>query len=116
MANALTTRRRFLQVAAAAAALGPQAVGARLTRGSMRIGIIGSGQQGGAIGLLWAKAGHEILFSSRHPEELAELVQRAGRRTRAGLPNEAATFGEVVLIAVPYGALPQVGQDHAALM
>jgi hypothetical protein len=88
----------------------------KILRGTLEIGIIGSGQQGGAIGLLWAKAGHEILFSSRHPEELAGLVQRAGPRARAGLPQEAAAFGDVVLIAVPYGALPQVGRDYAHLM
>ena len=114
------SRRRFVEVAGgtvAALTLAPLPLaGLGRTAGSRRIGVIGSGQQGGAIGLLWAKAGHEILFSSRHPEELAELVQRAGPRARAGLPQEAATFGEVVLIAVPYGALPQVGQDHARLM
>lgn len=83
---------------------------------ALRIGIIGSGRQGGALGLLWANAGHEILFSSRHPEQLADLVDRAGPRTRAGLPAEAAAYGEVVLIAVPYGALPQVGRDYAPIM
>ena len=56
------------------------------------------------------------LFSSRHPEELTGLVERAGSRTRAGFPGEAAEFGEVVLIAVPYAALPQVGRDYAPLM
>ncbi len=81
-----------------------------------RIGIIGSGNIGGAVGMKWAEAGHEILFSSRHPEELTELVERAGPRARAGLPAEAAAFGEVVLIAVPYAALPQVGRDYAPLM
>jgi hypothetical protein len=82
----------------------------------MRVGIIGSGQQGGAIGTRWAEAGHEILFSSRNPDELAELVARTGPRTRAGFPDEAARFGDVVLIAVPYGALPQVGRDQGPLM
>ena len=43
-------------------------------------------------------------------------MARAGPRARAGLPDEAARFGEVVLIAVPYGALPQVGRDYAPLM
>ena len=57
---------------------------------AMRIGIIGSGRIGGAVSLQWAEAGHEILFSSRHPEELTELVERAGPRTSAGLPGEAA--------------------------
>lgn len=80
----------------------------------VKIGIIGSGRQGGAIGLLWAKAGHEVFFSSRNPQNLKELVAQAGPKARAGLPDEAAAFGEVVLIAVPYGALPQVGKDYAA--
>jgi predicted dinucleotide-binding enzyme len=79
-----------------------------------RIGIIGSGNIGGAVGLRWAKAGHQILFSSRHPEDLGELVEQAGAGARAGLPGEAAEFGEIVLIAVPYAALPQVGRDYAS--
>jgi predicted dinucleotide-binding enzyme len=78
----------------------------------LKIGIIGSGRQGGGLGVLWAKAGHEILFSSRHPEQLGDLVARAGKTARAGLPQEAAAFGEVVLIAVPYGAMPQIGRDY----
>jgi predicted dinucleotide-binding enzyme len=82
----------------------------------LKIGIIGSGQMGGAVGLLWANAGHEVLFSSRHPEQLKDLVGRAGPKARAGLPQEAAAFGDVILIAVPYGALPQVGRDYASLM
>lgn len=115
-------RRLVLTAGAAAVALGfgPLPVAAQgssaTTDAPMKIGIIGSGQQGGAIGLLWAKAGHEILFSSRHPEDLKDLVASAGPKARAGLPQDAATFGDVILIAVPYGALPQVGLDYAALM
>ncbi|HUU32495.1 MAG TPA: NAD(P)-binding domain-containing protein [Vicinamibacterales bacterium] len=82
----------------------------------LKIGFIGSGRQGGALGLLWAKAGHEIFFSSRHPETLKDLVAQAGPRARAGLPEDAARFGDVVVIAVPYGVLPQVGRDYAPLM
>ena len=94
-----------------------QRLGAAEARaGTMRIGIIGSGRIGGAVGLQWAKAGHEVLFSSRHPEELTELVERAGPRARAGLPADAARFGEVVFIALPYAALPQAGTDYAPLM
>jgi predicted dinucleotide-binding enzyme len=115
------SRRQFLGLAGSGIAVGPSTLAGTAGAGggilgTMRIGIIGSGQQGGAIGLQWVKAGHEILFSSRHPEELADLVRQAGPRARAGLPQEAATFGEVVLIAVPYGALPQVGRDFAAMM
>jgi predicted dinucleotide-binding enzyme len=115
------SRRQFLGLASSGLAVGPRALAGTAGAGggilgTMKIGIIGSGQQGSALGLQWIKAGHEILFSSRHPEELADLVRRAGPRARAGLPQEAATFGDVVLIAVPYGALPQVGRDYAPLM
>ncbi len=118
------SRRDFLLKAGATATglvlaptLLPKGLGAAAAQqGSMRIGIIGSGLIGGSVGLLWAGAGHEILFSSRHPEELTDLVEQGGPRTRAGLPAEAAEFGEVVFIAVPYAALPQIGQDFGHLM
>jgi predicted dinucleotide-binding enzyme len=113
------SRRRFIESVTFAGlsfvAL-PDALFAHRRSGAMRIGIIGSGRMGGAVGIRWAEAGHEVLFSSRHPEELVDLVAQAGARAQAGLPEEAAEFGEVVLIAVPYGALPQVGQDYAHLM
>jgi predicted dinucleotide-binding enzyme len=115
------SRRDFVRTVGAGAALamalrGELGAAPRGPRGSMRIGIIGSGAMGGATGVQWARAGHEILFSSRNPQDLTELVGQAGPRTRAGYPQEAATFGQVVLIAVPYGALPQVGRDYASMM
>ena len=82
----------------------------------MKIGIIGAGHIGGTLGVLWAKAGHEVFFSSRHPDQLADLVKRAGPSARAGPPREAAAFGEVILISVPYGALPEVGRDLASAL
>lgn len=116
------SRREFLLGAGATVtglALAPGLLDATLAADrplSSRIGIIGSGNIGGAVGLRWAEAGHEILFSSRHPEELTDLVQRAGATARAGLPREAAEFGDIVLIAVPYAALPQVGRDYASAL
>ncbi|HEY0767975.1 MAG TPA: NAD(P)-binding domain-containing protein [Steroidobacteraceae bacterium] len=77
----------------------------------LKIGIIGAGHIGGTLASLWAKAGHEVLVSSRHPEHLKELARSLGARARTGTPAEAAVFGDVVLISVPYGALPQVGRD-----
>ena len=118
--GAVGSRREFFRSTVrgvAGLALAPVLLGARplphrgLAQGT-RIGVIGSGRIGGAVGLQWARAGHRILFSSRHPEELVQLVERAGPRTRAGFPAEAAEFGDVVFIAVPYAALPQVGADH----
>ncbi len=79
----------------------------------LKIGVIGAGRIGGTVGGLWVKAGHEVLFSSRHPDRLKGLVARLGPRAQAGWPREAAAFGEVVLISVPYGAVPQIGRDFA---
>ena len=111
------SRRQFLvTTAAAAAAVFAGALPAWAQSKPMRIGFIGSGRQGGAMGILFAKAGHQVFFSSRHPEQLKDLVAKAGPNARAGLPQEAAAFADVVVIAVPYGALPQVGKDYAAQM
>ena len=79
----------------------------------LKIGIIGSGNIGSTLGEFWIKAGHEVLFSSRHPEQLQGLVNRLGPRAHAGTTREAATFGDVILVSVPYAALPGIGQDLA---
>src|SRR5881394_3855327 len=84
---------------------------ARAADAPARIGIIGTGKIGGTLAELWVKAGHEVLISSRHPDELQGLARTLGPKARVGSPKEAAVFGEVVLISVPYGALPQVGKD-----
>lgn len=77
----------------------------------MRIGVIGAGGLGGTVGGVWANAGHEVLLSSRHPDKLASMLLELGPRASAGTPAEAAAFGEVVLIATPYGALETIGRD-----
>ncbi len=79
----------------------------------LKIGIVGTGHIGGALASLWAKAGYEITISSRHPDELRALARSLGPNVHVGTPREAAAFGDVVLISVPYGALPQVGRDLA---
>jgi lactate dehydrogenase-like 2-hydroxyacid dehydrogenase len=72
----------------------------------MKVGVIGSGHIGGTIGTLWVKAGHPVLFSSRHPEALKELVAGLGSLASAGSVVQAIAFGDALFIAVPYGALP----------
>ncbi|MGB8041298.1 MAG: NAD(P)-binding domain-containing protein, partial [Pseudolabrys sp.] len=72
-----------------------------------RIGVIGSGHIGGTIGGLWIKKGHQVAFSSRHPDELKPMVAELGSLARAGTVEEAIAFGDVLFIAVPYGAVPQ---------
>ena len=86
---------------------------AQATGGKMRIGVIGSGHIGSTIGGLWVKAGHPVLFSSRHPEELKELVAGLGPLAQNGTVQQAIAFGGALLIAVPYGALPQIGQEYS---
>src|SRR5690606_37708880 len=76
-----------------------------------RIGVIGSGNVGGAIGRTWVSRGHEVMFSSRSLDHDKALASELGRGARAGTPAEAARFGEVVLIAVPYGALAELGKS-----
>ncbi|HEX3473768.1 MAG TPA: NADPH-dependent F420 reductase [Kofleriaceae bacterium] len=80
----------------------------------MKIGIIGTGRIGGALAKLWVAAGHEVLISSRHPDELRPLAKQLGPRARVGTPKEAASFGDVVLVSVPYKALPELGRDLKA--
>jgi predicted dinucleotide-binding enzyme len=82
----------------------------------MKIAIIGSGQIGGALGPLWAKAGHEVFYSSRHPVELEPLVAKSGPLARGGSIEEAARFGETCLLAIPYGAIAQLGPMLAPLV
>lgn len=86
------------------------------TKQPMKIGFIGSGNIGGAIGELMAKAGHEVFFSSRNPDNLKPLVARVGPRARAGTPKEAIAFGDVVFLGVPYSSMAQIGKDYAAAL
>lgn len=81
-----------------------------------KIGIVGAGHIGGTLGRLWLKAGYEVLFSSRHPEELKPLIEELGPKARAGTPAEAMAFGDAVLIAVPYRAYPEIGRENAAAL
>lgn len=81
-----------------------------------KIGVIGSGKIGGTIGGLWVKKGHRVLFSSRHPEELKDMVEKLGSLAQAGPVEQAAAFGDVIFLAVPYGAIPAIGKEHAAAL
>jgi hypothetical protein len=80
----------------------------------LKIGIIGAGHIGGTLGTLWVKSSHPVMFSSRHPEELASLVQGLGPLAKSGSVAEAIAFGDVMFIAVPYGAYPQIGKDYGS--
>jgi predicted dinucleotide-binding enzyme len=68
----------------------------------MKIGVIGSGNIGGTAARLFANAGHEVaIANSRGPQSLREFVAELGANAKAVTVEEAARFGEVVLIAIP---------------
>jgi predicted dinucleotide-binding enzyme len=110
----LVSRRALL--AASGLVAGAAALGTARLAGAqqpLKIGIIGTGRIGGALARHWVNAGHEVLMSSRHPEELEPLAKELGPRAHVGQPQEAASFGSVVLVSVPFGAMPQLGADFA---
>ena len=115
-------RRDFLRMAASvtatlALAASPLAALAQPAGGaSLRIGMVGSGREGGALGTAFVKAGHQVMFSSRHPEELKSLVDGLGPLAKAGTVEQAIAFGDVVAIVIPYTAMEQIGKDHAAAL
>ncbi len=75
----------------------------------MRIGILGSGLIGGELGKLFARAGHEVIFSySRDGAKLVSLAQEAGGTARAGTPREAAEGADALLLAVHWSRIPDV--------
>ena len=109
-------RRDFLQLAGlgvVALAAGPARAGAQTTAASpLRIGSVGAGRMGGALGALFVKAGHPVMFSSRHPENLKDLVARLGPLAHAGTVEQAVAFGDIVVMVVPYSALEEIGKAH----
>lgn len=77
----------------------------------IKIGIIGSGWLGGTIGKLLVNAGYEVMFSSQDLDSDQLLAKQLGTHAHAGTPKQAAKFGSVVILAVPYGAIPSLGKE-----
>ena len=115
------TRRSFLQIAAITIAMTASAWSftshaADALGGKFRIGIVGSGKVGSTLGAAWIKAGHEVMFSSLDLEQDKKLAASLGPSARAGTTRDAAAFGEVLLVSVPYSAMPQLGADLGELV
>lgn len=82
----------------------------------MRVGILGSGLMGGKLGTLFARAGHEMVFSyARSKDKLARLAQEAGANARTGTPAEAARNAEALLLAVHWSRVDDVLQQAGEL-
>jgi len=72
----------------------------------MRVGILGSGLMGGKLGTLFARGGHEVVFSyARDPKKLDTLARDAGRKARSGTPADAARDADAVLVAVHWSRI-----------
>lgn len=80
------------------------------------IGVIGAGHVAGTLGGLWIKAGYHVMFSAQDLSSAKELASSLGPNASAGTPEDAASFGTVVLLAVPYRAIPAVGKKLAPLL
>src|SRR5579863_7789016 len=76
----------------------------------MRIGILGAGNVGGALGESWARHGHEVFFGVRNPEaaDVLALLKRCGARGRAEMPADAVRSGDVIVNALPWPATKAV--------
>jgi 8-hydroxy-5-deazaflavin:NADPH oxidoreductase len=75
----------------------------------MRVGILGSGLMGGKLGTIFARAGHEVVFSyARSNEKLNKLAREAKGKARAGSPREAAQDADAVLLAVHWSRFDDV--------
>jgi 8-hydroxy-5-deazaflavin:NADPH oxidoreductase len=112
-------RREFLRIAASGVAAfaiagSPRnAVGQTAAGSPPKIGMIGAGREGSALGTLFVKAGHPLMFSSRHPERLKDLAAGLGPLAQAGTVEQAIAFGDVVVLVVPYTAIEEIGKAHA---
>jgi predicted dinucleotide-binding enzyme len=82
----------------------------------MRIGILGSGLMGGKLGTLFARAGHDVVFSyARREQKLQKLARDAKGKARAGTPREAAQGADALLLAVHWSRVDDVLQQAGDL-
>jgi hypothetical protein len=79
-----------------------------------KIGFIGAGRIGGTLAKFWTEAGYQVMLSARDLGPVKELAAQLGPNAQVGTPEQAAAWGDVIVVTVPYGALPQIGHDYAS--
>jgi 8-hydroxy-5-deazaflavin:NADPH oxidoreductase len=104
--------RRIVVAAAALPLLLMQAAWAAAPAMPKKIAFVGAGRMATAIGTLYVKQGYDVMFSSRHPEEIKPLVDSLGAKAHAGTVADAVQYGEVVFLTVPYTAMPDLARDY----
>src|SRR5262245_56259519 len=88
--------------------------GQTTTASPLKIGSVGAGRMGGALGALFVKAGYPVMFSSRHPDTIKPLAARLGPLAQVGTVEQAIAFGDVVVMVVPYAAIEEIGKAHGS--
>ena len=81
----------------------------------MKIGIIGSGNMGRSLGILWAEQGHQVYFGARTVEKGKAVAELDGNSTQGGTNDEAAAFGEVLLYTARGVNLAEIISDVEVL-
>ena len=73
----------------------------------MKIALLGGGKVGGALGIAWSHRGHEVYFGVRDPDaaDLKKTLAACGNGARVGAPSDAAAFGEIIVLALPWSAV-----------
>ncbi|MFD3843590.1 NAD(P)-binding domain-containing protein [Streptomyces sp. NPDC058642] len=103
------------QTTRSAGAGAPRSAAPEGTSMNHTLGIIGSGNIGGAVARLAVNAGIDVVLSnSRGPETLRALADRLGPRARAATPAEAAAAGDWTVVAVPFSAVPHLPADASS--
>jgi predicted dinucleotide-binding enzyme len=84
-------------------------------RSQVKIAVVGTGNIGGTLGQKWAKAGHAVMFGARdaNSPKVQALLAAAGGNASAGTLGQAIAFGEVVVLATPWSAVPSIVAEHA---
>lgn len=81
----------------------------------MKVGVIGAGRIGGNCATQFAKAGHEVMLSSRHPARLEALAGEIGDAASVGTTAEAPAFGDVVVLSVPWDGIDEAIESAGSL-
>lgn len=111
------SRRRIIALAGAVSLVATfSTLGFAASASKPKVGIIGAGRMGGGLGSALAKAGYQVMFSSRKPDELKDLVAGLGANAQAGTVEQAAAFGDIVLLVVPYAAMPGIAAQVGPLL
>jgi NADPH-dependent F420 reductase len=81
----------------------------------MKIGIIGTGNVGKALGEAWAAHGHEIFFGSRDPQKAMKLAESLKRSGKGGTYSEATKYGTVIVLAIHWSHIKETLQSMGDL-